>query len=148
MLYCARTCRVVHQKNSRPNSFCVLENFQVLFFPYMHTALTKAGTRPRTRQSTVKRRSELTDVKVTMKRSFTTFVNLKLRLIRNFLKNSQTIFGSSEHYIKEYNIGYLHFGTSLQEWIPWLFLLMDLLKKEVKSPKTKFRKRFELGQSI
>lgn len=64
------------------------------------------------------------------------------------LKNSQTIFGSFEHFIKVINTGSLHFGTKLQDWRPWLSLLMDLLKKEAKYPKTKLRKQFALGQNI
>lgn len=42
----------------------------------------------------------------------------------------------------------LAFWVKLQDWIPWLSLLMDLLKKEVKYPKTKLRKQFALGQNI
>ena len=42
----------------------------------------------------------------------------------------------------------LAFGIRLQQRIPWLFLHMDLSKKEVKFQTMKFKKRLTFGQFI
>ena len=75
-------------------------------------------------------------------------LNRKLKLTPNFSRNSQTTFGSLEHNIKDFNIGYSLFGIRLQQRIPWLFLHLDLSKKEVKFQTMKFKKRLTFGQFI
>ena len=43
----------------------------------------------------------------------TIFVKHRLNTTRNYLRNSITTFGSLEHYTKDINTDYLHFGTKL-----------------------------------